>query len=166
MKKISLLLLVLLSGCTSPITDAIVALAELPIKLPIAIVSGTIKLAKQAFGSGNEDELHLKNIVGKEFEIQQDLFLFKDPQGGFMLKNDADPSKLPAGFENAHILGIVKKGTNLKVKEISRKKDSFTVHAEIHSPEWKGISVNVGDFFKMINDLTYEPFNYYLHEAD
>lgn len=142
------------------------ALAELPIKLPMAIVSGSIKLAKQAFGSSSDEELHLKNIVGKVFEVQQDLFLFKHPEGGFVLKNNSEPEKLPAGYENAHILGIVKKGTNLKVKEINRKKDSFTVQAEIKSPEWKGISVNVGDFFKMVNDLTFEPFNYYLHETE
>lgn len=159
-------MLILLSGCTSPLTDAIVAIAELPIKLPIALISGSIKLAKQAFGNSSDDELHLKNIVGKVFEVQQDLFLFKQPDGGFVLKNDSNPKKLPAGFEKAHILGIVKKGTSLRIKEISRKKDSFNVQAEIHSPEWKGISVNIGDFFKMVNDLTFEPFNYYLHETD
>ncbi|HSX03990.1 MAG TPA: hypothetical protein VLG76_04600 [Rhabdochlamydiaceae bacterium] len=166
MKKVCCLLLILLSGCTSPITDAIVALAELPIKLPIAIISGSIKLAKQAFGNSNEDELHLKNIVGKVFEVQKDLFLFKHPEGGFILKHDSDPAKLPVGFENATILGIVKKGTNLRVREISRRRDSFNVQAEIHSPDWKGITVNIGDFFKMVNDLTFEPFNYYLHETD
>ncbi len=166
MKKICCLLLILLSGCTSPLTDALVALAELPIKLPIAIISGSIKLAKQAFGSSKDEELHLKNIVGKDFEVQQDLFLFKHPEGGYVLKNEASPEKLPEGFENAPILGIVKKGTSLRVKEISRKKDSFNIQAEIRASEWKGIAVNIGDFFKMVNDLTFEPFNYYLHEAD
>lgn len=167
MKKLCCLFLILLSGCTSPLTDVIVALAELPIKLPIAVISGTIKLAKQAFGSSKEAELHTKNIVGKDFELQQDVFLFKCPDGSsYFIKNDCDPSKFSADLENAHVLGVVKKGTSLRIIEINRKKDSYNIQAEFKSSEWKGIFVNVGDFFKVVNDLSFEPFKYYLHETD
>lgn len=161
MKKIGILSLLFLCSCTSPITDVIVAIAELPVKIPMAIVSGSIKLAKQAFGSSKDEGLHMKNIVGKVFELQHDLFLYADANGYF-LRNDNEP--VAANHGKAHIKGLIKKGTSFRVTEISRKSDSFYVLAELNSSEWKGMSVNIGDFFKMVNDLTFEPFNYYLKE--
>lgn len=102
------------------------------------------------------------NIVGKTFELQQDLFIYKYREPGqYYYSLGVGMNSLPETIEEylsdankwdsrasqVKIAGFVKKGTKLRVIKIKGKAYDSKIISQLDHPEWEKLRLDCDDLF-------------------